>query len=345
MTSSHTCGSIAGFLGAELIGSPDIAVVGMEVIERAGSQNITFIRDRRRANQWLASASPCALISRRIPVPLFDRATRALLVVEDADLALNLLLEKFAIPSAAPTPGIHPTAVVDATASIGDGATIGPMCVVGAGASVGAGSVLKAQVYIGDGASVGRACVFHAGVRILERCVVGDGCLFFPGVVIGADGFGFRPSPDGRGVVKIPHTGIVEVGAGVEIGANSCVDRAKFGATIIGSGTKIDNLVQIGHGCRIGQSCLIAAGVGMGGSCVVEDGVMIGGQAGFADGRTIGRGARVGAQSGVMDNVPPGEAWLGTPAMLAANTLRDWANARRIGRARGERGATRERPA
>lgn len=345
MTSTHTCGTIAGLLGAELLGSPDIPVLQIEAIERAGPGTITFIRGRSHATAWAASGSPCAIISRDVPVPGFDRSSRALLVVDNADLSLNILLEKFATPSAPALPGIHPSAVVDPTASIDQGCSIGPLCVIGAGARLGAGSVLKAQVYIGDGATIGRACVFHPGVRVMDRCVVGDGCLFFPGVVIGADGFGFRPSPDGRGVIKIPHIGIVEIGSGVEIGANSCVDRAKFGATVIGDGTKLDNLVQIGHGCRVGRSCLMAAGVAMGGSCVIEDGVMIGGQTGLADGRKVGRGARVGAQSGVMDNIPPGESWLGTPAMPANWTLRDWANARRTGRDRSEHGASRGRPA
>ncbi|HLO42098.1 MAG TPA: UDP-3-O-(3-hydroxymyristoyl)glucosamine N-acyltransferase [Phycisphaerales bacterium] len=204
-------------------------------------------------------------------------------------------------------------------------------------ASVGDGTILRANVFIGAGASVGRMCHMQANVAILDRCTVGDGCNFFPGVVIGADGFGYRPSPDGRGVVKIPHTGIVEIGAGVEIGANTCIDRAKFGATVVGAGSKFDNLVQIGHGVRIGRSCLFAAGTAVGGSCTFGDGVMVGGQAGFADSRHMGPGCRVGAQSGVMDNVPAGESWLGTPAMPAHYTLRSWAETRRIGSSRAKR--------
>ncbi len=345
MTSTFTSGSLAERLGAELLGSGQIPIVRLEVIERAGPGTLTFIRDRQHANAWVASASPCALLSRKLAVPAFDSQTRALLVVDDADLSLNRVLELFAPPAARAAPGVHPTASVDPTASIGAMVHIGPGCVVGAGAAVGDGTVLKAQVYVGDGARVGRGCFMHPGVAVLERCVVGDGCIFHAGVVIGADGFGFRPSPDGRGVVKIPHTGNVEIGPGVEIGANSCVDRAKFGSTILGAGTKLDNLVQIGHGCRIGRSCLIAAGVGMAGSCVIEDGVMIGGMVGIADGRKIGAGAKIGAQSGVLDDVPPGETWLGTPAMAAVNTLRDWAQARRFGSARPQRGQHRERPA
>lgn len=339
MTPSFTSGSLAQRLGAELVGNPQLVVARLEVIERAGPDTLTFVRDKSFANHWASSKSPCALISRKVPTPEFDRASRALLIVDDADLALNAVLDMFATPPEKIAPGIHPTSVIDPSATLGAGVHIGPACVIAARAKIGDGTILKAGVYIGEDVSIGRSCLMHAHVSILERCTVGDGCHFFPGVVIGADGFGFRPSPDGRGVVKIPHIGNVEIGAGVEIGANSCVDRAKFGSTILGAGCKLDNLVQIGHGCRIGRSCLFAAGVAMGGSCVIGDGVMVGGQVGFADGRTVGPGARIGAQSGVMDNVPAGESWLGTPAMLAVNTLRDWANARRNGSARPARGS------
>ncbi len=345
MTPSLTSGSLAQRLGAELVGNSGLEIKGLEVIERAGPGTLTFIRGKVFLNAWLASKSPCALISRSVRIPEFDRQGRALLVVDDADLALNTVLDMFAPAPVAVAPGVHPTASIDPAAVIGAGVYVGPGCVIAARAKVGDGSVLKAQVYIGEDATLGRGCVMHANVSIMERCTVGDGCLFFPGVVIGADGFGFRPSPDGRGVVKIPHIGNVEIGPGVEIGANSCVDRAKFGSTLLGAGSKLDNLVQIGHGCRIGRCCLIAANVAMGGSCVIEDGVMIGGQAGFAEGRKVGRGARIGAQAGIIDDVPPGESWLGTPGMLATHTLRDWANARRVGSARPAAGSRRGRPA
>ncbi|MCC6429110.1 MAG: UDP-3-O-(3-hydroxymyristoyl)glucosamine N-acyltransferase [Phycisphaerales bacterium] len=352
MTPSFTSGALAAQLGAELVGNPDLTISRLEVIERAGPDTLTFIRDRLNAKHWLASKAPCALITRRVELPEFDRTQRALLRVDDADLTLNTVIDLFAPPASRPAPGRHPTADVDPTATIGAGVYIGPACVVGPGAKIGDGTVLKAQVYIGENASLGRMCVMHPGVRVLDRCVAGDGCIFHAGVVIGADGFGYRPSPDGRGVVKIPHIGNVDIGPGVEIGANTCIDRAKFGSTLIGAGTKIDNLCQVGHGCRIGRACLIAAGLGMAGSCVIGDGVMMGGQVGIADGVTIGPGATIGAQSGVIGNVPPGEAWLGTPAMLANYTLRDWANARRVGAGkpsinagREARQAKRERPA
>jgi UDP-3-O-[3-hydroxymyristoyl] glucosamine N-acyltransferase len=329
MGATHTSGSLATHLGAEVLGRDDLEIARLEVIERAGPGTLTFIRDEGYAAEWLRSRSPCALVTRSLRTPEFDRASRALLIVPDADLALNEVLELF---SPAPTPrppGVHPTAVVDPSAVIGRGVHIGPGCVIDARAAIGDGTVLIAQCYVGVDAVVGRACVFHSGVRFQDRCSIGDGCILHAGVVVGADGFGYRPSPDGRGVVKIPHIGKAEIGPGVEIGANSCIDRAKFGSTLVGAGTKIDNLVQVGHGCRIGRACLIAAGVGIGGSTTIGDGVMIGGQVGIADGLTIGSGVRLGGQSGVFDSIPAGESWLGTPAMNARLTMRDWAYTRR----------------
>jgi UDP-3-O-[3-hydroxymyristoyl] glucosamine N-acyltransferase len=337
MTPPYTTGTLAQRLGAELIGSPDLPLSGLEVIERAGPGTLTFIRDKNFAKQWHTSKSPAALITKGLVIPEFDHASRALLVVKDADLALNTVLELYTPPPARPAPGIHPTASIDPTARIGQGVTIGPGCIIEAGASVGDGTVMRGNVFIGAHASVGRMCHMHANVSILDRCKVGDGCNFFPGVVIGADGFGYRPSPDGRGVVKIPHTGTVEIGSGVEIGANTCIDRAKFGATVVGDGCKFDNLVQIGHGVRMGRACLFASGTAVGGSCTFGDGVMVGGQVGIAEGHHMGSGSRIGAQSGVLDDVPAGETWLGTPGMLASCTLRSWANWRRTSSDRAKR--------
>ncbi|NUQ53937.1 MAG: UDP-3-O-(3-hydroxymyristoyl)glucosamine N-acyltransferase, partial [Phycisphaerales bacterium] len=214
------------------------------------------------------------------------------------------------------------SAHVDPTATIGAGASVGPGCLVEAGASIGEGSVLVHNVHVGRNARIGRACTLHSNVCVLDGCIVGDGCILHSCVVIGTDGFGYRPDPQGRGVVKIPHIGNVEIGAGVEIGANSCVDRAKFGSTIIGAGTKFDNLVHIAHGVRVGRGCLFAAQVGVAGSATIGDGVQIGGQVGVAEGLSVGRMARVGGQSGIMRDVPDGETWMGYPAVPMWEFLR-----------------------
>jgi UDP-3-O-[3-hydroxymyristoyl] glucosamine N-acyltransferase len=180
-----------------------------------------------------------------------------------------------------------------------------------------------ASVTIGAAAAVGRGTVLHPGVVMGERCRVGAGCILHGGVIIGADGFGYRPSE--RGPVKVPHIGNVEIGNAVEIGANSCIDRAKFGSTTIGDGTKIDNLVQIAHNCRIGRGCLICGVTGMAGSVTLGDGVIVGGHVGIADNLTIGDRAVIAAKSGVICNVPAGETWWGFPAAPARSAARCYA--------------------
>jgi UDP-3-O-[3-hydroxymyristoyl] glucosamine N-acyltransferase len=172
----------------------------------------------------------------------------------------------------------------------------------------------------------------HLWTVIRERCVIGRYCIFHPNVSIGADGFGYRPSPDGRGLIKIPHIGNVIIGDGVEIGSGSCVDRGKFSSTIIGDGTKIDNLVQIGHNCKLGRSCVMAGNSGLAGSVTLGDGVIIGGSASISDHVAIGNGAVVGGASSVMRDVPDGKTVLGYPAVDAREALKQWAILRKLAR-------------
>lgn len=313
----HTTGSLARLVQAEIVGRADLPISGVETVERAREGMLTFIRSRAFAERWASCGASAALVSRGVGVPGHDPARRALLVVPDADAAMIRVLAALAPGEHHPPPGVHPSAIVDPSARIGAGAAVGPLCVVGPGAAVGENAVLTARVTLGRDTRVGRGTVLHAGVVIQDRCSVGDGCLLHPGVIIGADGFGFLPAPEGRGVVKIPHIGTVEIGHGVEIGANSCVDRAKFGATRIGDGTKIDNLVQVGHGVQIGRACLICAQCGIAGSVVIEDGVVLAGHVGVADNVRIGAGAQVGAKAGVHKDVPPGTRAMGYPAFEA----------------------------
>lgn len=303
-----TTGELAARLGAELDGPTSLPVAGVEAIERAGPTDLTFIRSGVFAQAWATSRAMAALVSRSVEVPGHDARTRALLRVEDADLALISILELLA-PEPPRRAGIHPTAWVDPQASVDPSASIGPMCVVGPGVVVGRDATLLSRVTMAAGARVGDRTIIHPGCVVQERCSIGRDCILHPNVVIGADGFGFRPSPNG--IRKVPHVGTVEVGDLVEIGACSCIDRAKLGATVIGDDTKIDNLVQIAHNARIGRSCLICGNVGIAGSVVVEDQVVIGAGAGISDGVTIGKGARIGGFAGVIESVPPGESWLG----------------------------------
>lgn len=321
---------LAGVLGAELIGPPGLLIWRVEALEHADDRTLTFIRSPRYAALWARSSACAALVSRTVPVPEHDASRRALLIVPDADHALIKLLTILTPPAPKPEPGVHPGAVVHPSAAISAGAHVGPMCVVGAGASVGPGTILVSGVSLGAGARIGADCVLHPRVVIQDRCSIGDRCILHPGVVIGADGFGYRPNDKGPGLVKIPHLGDVVIESDVEIGANSCVDRAKLGSTVIGMGTKIDNLVQVGHNCRIGRFCVLCGGVGIAGSVTLEDGVMVGGQAGIADNVSVGAMAQIGAGSGVMADVEPGGRVFGYPAAPARAFNRSWVLVRRL---------------
>lgn len=327
-----TTGELALHLKARLVGPSAINLVTVETLDRARAGALGFIGASRYAAAWQASSASAAIVRSGIDVPGHDPAARALLIVDDFDAATAAALELFGAASASPLPprGIHPSAIIDPSAQVGRNVAIGPGCIIGPGARIADGVTLHGNVSIAPGASVGRDTIIHHGVVIGDRCTVGAACILHPGVVVGADGFGYRPSPDGRGLIKIPHIGAVEIGDHVEIGANSCIDRAKFGATTIGSGTKIDNLVQIAHNCRIGRSCILCGLVGLAGSVRLGDGVVLGGGVGVADHVSIGDAARVGARSGVMNDIPAGETWLGYPATPAGQATRNYAAFRNL---------------
>ncbi len=336
--SSITAGELARVLSAKLVGADDVILDRIEPIDHAGAGALTFIRTMAYAASWPGSNASAALVSSAVPFDGHLKAEdgtpgrgRALLFVPDADLALIRILEVLA---GRPEfkPGVHASAVVDATATIDESASVGANCVVGPRCVIGPKVRLEAGVLLGHGVSIGTGSILHPGVKVLDRCKVGAECILHSGVVIGGDGFGYHPRPDGRGVIKIPHIGAVSIGDQVEIGANSCVDRAKFGDTVIGAGTKIDNLVQIGHGCRVGRSCIICGHVGLAGSVSVGDGVMLGGKVGVADNVKIGPGAKIAAYAAVSNDVPAGAIYMGQPAGPASEWKRNYAALRNLGK-------------
>ncbi len=319
---SWTTAQAAEALGADLRGPGDIRLSRLDTLDRADAGTLAFIRDDKHAQRWASSGAGAAIVSRGIEVPGHDPEARALLIVDDADRALIALLETVTPQHTAPAVGVHPAATVDPSATLAPGVRVGPGARVGPGSTVGEGTILHANVVLGAGVVVGGACDLRAGVVIEDRCRLGYGVTIHPNAVIGADGFGYRPDPAGAGLIKIPHAGHVEIGDGVEIGAGAMIDRGKFGATIIGAGAKIDNLVQIAHNCNIGRACIICGSCGIAGSVTVGDGAVLGGGVGVKDNITIGAGAQVGARSGVMDDIPPGEIWVGYPARPAKETMR-----------------------
>jgi UDP-3-O-[3-hydroxymyristoyl] glucosamine N-acyltransferase len=212
-----------------------------------------------------------------------------------------------------PTAGVHPSAIVDATARIDPAATVGPLCVIEAGVVVGPRTVLQAQVFLGRASRVGADCWFMPGAHVATECVVHDRVRLHAGVVVGADGFGYEFAA-GRHV-KVPQVGLVEIEHDVEVGANTVFDRARFSRTLVGAGTKIDNLVQVGHNVIIGRHCILCAQVGISGSTTLEDYVVLGGQAGVAGHITLGKGTKADGQTGVRVDTEPGAFLKGSPAL------------------------------
>lgn len=329
--SGVTAGSIAKRLGGDLIGLADAVVMGFSGLEDATEHELVFIASQRWAGKWAESTARVALVSRGVEVPGHDPDTRALIVVDDAEVALMLLLESVATEMRPmPAPGVSPDACVHESAHLEDSVHIGAGAVVRADAHVGQGAWVLAGATVGREARVGSQAVMHAASVLGDNCVLGDRSVLHAGAVVGAEGFGFRPDPDSGLPRRVPHLGNVEIGMDVEVGANSCVDRGKFGATLIGDGTKIDNLVQIAHNVRIGRGVIIVGQAGLAGSVVIEDGAILGAQVGIAEHVTIGAGARIAATSGVMRDVPAGEDYAGTPARPARETLREVAALRKL---------------
>ena len=326
---SFTIQEIAALVNGNVEGNTTSKFNGLEQLGKATANQISFIGNRKYAKMWAESSAGVAVINETIE--LDSGPERALIRVKNADLAMAKLLEVFA--PASPDLGddtIHSTAVVDATAIVGEGVIIGAGCYVGKNVKLKKGVILYPNVSIFDDTSIGEHTVVWSGTVIRERSIIGNHCIFHNNVSIGADGFGYRPSEDGRGLVKIPHIGNVIIGNHVEIGANSCIDRGKFSSTILGDGCKIDNLVQIGHNCVLGNCCIMAGASGLAGSVTLGDGVMIGGSASIKDHTTIHSGATVGAGSGVVGDVAAGKTVLGYPACDSRDMLKQWVALRKL---------------
>jgi len=325
---SFTIQEINNILKGELVGNTNQQIEGPEQLEKAKHNHITFIGSNKYIRQWKTSKASAAVINESLEIEPGEN--RALIKVKNADLAMAQLLEVFDPGPPQIDVNIHPTAVVHETAAVGKGCKIGAGCYVGKDVILGDTVVLYPNVTIFDQTKVGKGTVIWSGTVIRERCEIGNNCIFHNNVSIGADGFGYRPSEDGNGLVKIPQIGNVVIGNDVEIGANSCVDRGKFSSTIIGDGCKIDNLVQIAHNCVMGRSCIMAGNSGLAGSVTLGDGVIIGGSASIKDHLTLHSGVVVGAGSGVIKDVPAGKTVLGYPAQDSKEMLKQWVAMRKL---------------
>jgi UDP-3-O-[3-hydroxymyristoyl] glucosamine N-acyltransferase len=323
-----TTGELAALLSAELLGPADIGVHGVAALDDAAQGDLTFVRSDRYAARWAKSRASAAIVSRGVAVEAGEG--RAVLLVEDADRAMVALLEVAAdrMPKPERAPGVHPSAVVDPGASVDPSVSVGAGAVIGAGVRIGPGSVVGPNCVIEAGVRIGAETLLHPHVVLRSGAVIGNGCELHAGVVIGTDGFGYLPSA--QGPIKVPHLGGVAIGDGVEIGANSCVDRGKFSDTTIGDATKIDNLVQIGHNCRVGRGVVICGCAALGGSVRVGDGAVIGGAVSVRDNVSITAGAQIGGSSIVDGDVDSAEPWFGHPARPGSAATRVFASLQKL---------------
>lgn len=323
-----TAEAVASLLGAELESGPaDARIHRLSMLYEAGPGDLSFVGSGQWASRWATSRAGSLIVSQEVDLPPRpdEESPAAVIRVPDADLGMARVLEAIAPPDAAPAPGIHKSAEVSPEATVGEGVSIGAGCTVAAGVRIGDGCVLHANVHLYADVQLGPGCVLWPGVVLRERTVVGARLLAHSNVVIGTDGFGFRGDRDTHGrpfVRKVPHLGNVVIGDDVELGACTCVDKAKFGSTRIGHHTKLDNHVQIGHNVVIGNLVVISGNSAIAGSVVIGDGVMIGGHSACADHVVIGAGAKLAGGTQVISEVPPGVEWGGTPAQNFKDRIR-----------------------
>lgn len=318
---------LANLLNGEIIGNKDIEIDSLGQLNEAKEGQLTFINGKKYEKEWAKSSASAAIVN--ADTNLKPGENKAFIKVENANFGMIEALHIFAPPLASFNTDIHPTAVVHETASLGKGVKIGAGVYVGEEVKLEDGVIVYPNVSILDHSHVGSLTQIWSGAVIRERTIIGSHCIIHPNASIGADGFGFEPHPQ-KGLVKVPQIGNVVIGNFVEIGANSCVDRAKFSSTIIGDGCKIDNLVQIGHNCKLGMFCIMAGNSGLAGSVTLGNGVVIGGSASIKDHVTIGDKATVGAGSGVTKNIEPGKTVLGYPAVEGRFALKQWAALKRL---------------
>jgi UDP-3-O-[3-hydroxymyristoyl] glucosamine N-acyltransferase len=314
---SFTLGRLADALGASLLGDPGLVVTGVAPLDVAGPRQISFLTDPKYLKQARASRAGALLVSRDVTgldVPLLQ--------VDRPQQALIALLGLFH-PEPSDEPGVHPTACVAHEARIDPSASVGPLAVVEAEAVVGPRTHIGALSFVGRRAVLGEDVRLYPRVVVREGVRIGNRVVVHSGAVLGADGFGY--AFDGRAHVKIPQVGGLRIDDDVEVGANTAIDRATLGETIVRRGTKIDNLVQIGHNCDVGEDVILVSQVGIAGSSRIGNRAMLAGQVGVADHVTIGAGAILTAKSGVPSDVPAGEVWSGIPSRPTSEQKRIWA--------------------
>ena len=318
-----TLEAVARAIDGTVVGDGSVEITGVAGIREAREGEITFLANPKYEPYLELTRASAVIVSEN-----HRHTQKPLIQNPNPYLAYLKAVRFFAGDRERPCPGVHPTAVVAPGVSVGPEAFLGAHVVIEPGATIGARAVIHAGSYVGARSKVGDDVLLYPRVTIREECTLGDRVIVHSGTVIGSDGFGFVR--DGDVYRKLPQVGTVEVGDDVEIGANVTIDRATTGTTRIGSGSKIDNLVQIAHNVQIGRNCIIVAQVGISGSTILGDDVVLAGQVGIVGHIEIGDGAVVGAQSGVSKSVKPGEKMFGYPAMPLRQAKRIEASLRNL---------------
>jgi UDP-3-O-[3-hydroxymyristoyl] glucosamine N-acyltransferase len=329
--------TLAAVVDAALAEAPSrrLMLSGIGPLQTATPDQVSFLDNRKYASALDQTQAGAVIVHPDMADRVPDTAVA--IVTREPYLAWARAATLF-FPLAPSVPGVHPSAVVSPDATVDPSAEIGPLAVVGARAEIGPRCRIGPLAMVGDGVVMGRDCRIGAHVT-LSHAMLGDRVCLYPGVRVGQDGFGFAIGSEG--FVSVPQIGRVMIHDDVEIGSNTTIDRGSMHDTVIGAGTRIDNLVQIAHNVQIGRACVIVSQVGLSGSAILEDQVVFGGQAGLVGHARIGRGARIGAQAGVMGDVPAGADWVGSPAQPARGfftelatlkrMIRDYTGARRSG--------------
>ncbi|CAD7811401.1 UDP-3-O-acylglucosamine N-acyltransferase [Chryseobacterium aquaeductus] len=320
-----TASQIASFIDGKIIGDDNALITGVSPIESGETGHLSFIAQERFSHYLDTSNCSVLIVSENILTK--NNYTQTIISVKDAYLSFQVLMNLYQEMQGRKE-GVEDGASIHDTAVVGDKAYVGAFTYVSEKAKIGEGSQIYPQVYIGKGVKIGKNCKIDSGARIYDYCIIGDNCIIHSNTVIGGDGFGFQPTADG--FKKIPQLGNVIIEDDVEIGSNCSIDRATIGSTIIGKGTKIDNLIQIAHNVKIGQNNVIASQTGIAGSTIIGDWNQIGGQVGIVGHIKIGNQVKIQAQSGVTSNVNDRETLYGSPAISYNDYLRSYVHFRNL---------------
>jgi UDP-3-O-[3-hydroxymyristoyl] glucosamine N-acyltransferase len=322
-----SCAEIARIVGGQLVNENNaIKITGVASLEEANESHISFLGNEKYAPQVKLSRAGVTLIPENYP----PEDNKSYIICKNPSAAFSQAIDLFA-PEAISFPSeIHKSASVSESAKIGQGCHVGPNVVILDYAIIGDNTVISAGSVVGHYASVGNDCLIHPNVTIRERCIIGNRCIIHSGTAIGSDGFGFIPGKDGH--KKIPQVGIVVLEDDVEIGSCVCIDRARFGKTKIGKGTKIDNLVQIAHNVEIGQHCFIVSQSGIAGSTKLGNFVIMAAQAGIAGHLQVGNGVTMMGRAGVTKDIEDGETVFGFPAAKKKDFVRQNLRIKKIDR-------------